>query len=54
MSEKKHNNFISPDITKLQSVMIDIKTRIYIPLNADPEEAKLRFLSRAGVGVKKI
>jgi len=46
MSEKKGNNFESPNISKLQAVVIDNKTTIYIPLDADPEEAKSRYMLR--------
>lgn len=46
MNEKKGNTFESPNINKLQSVAIDKKTTIYIALDADPEEAKKRYLSR--------
>ena len=44
MSEKKTNHFQSPDLNKLQAVIIDFKTRIYIPIGADPEKAKKRYL----------
>lgn len=46
MSEKKLNIFKSPDITKMQEVVIDLKTIIYIAIGADPEEARSRYLSR--------
>jgi len=46
MQEKKSNNFKSPDLAKLQEVVIDFRTRIYIALKADPEEARSRYLSR--------
>jgi len=46
MSEKKGNNFESPNVNKLQAVIIDNKTTIYIALDADPEEAKKRYLLR--------
>jgi hypothetical protein len=46
MHEKKGNTFESPNISKLQSVVIDSKTVIYIAQDADPVEAKNRFLSR--------
>jgi hypothetical protein len=46
MYEKKQNNFKSPDLNKLQVVVIDLKTKIYIELGADPEEARKRYLSR--------
>ena len=46
MSEKKGNNFESPNISKLQAVVIDSKTTIYIEQDADPVEAKGRYLAR--------
>lgn len=48
MYEKKQNNFKSPDLTELQEVVIDLRTRIYIAIGADPVEAKNRYLSRFG------
>lgn len=48
MNEKKITVFKSPDVTKMQEVVIDVKTIIYIALGADPEEAKNRYLSRFG------
>ena len=48
MYEKKQNNFKSPDLTKLQEVVIDLRTKIYIELGEDPEEARNRYLSRVG------
>lgn len=44
MGEKKTINFESPDLNKLQSVVVDYKTTIYIPLGADPEKAKNKYL----------
>jgi hypothetical protein len=49
MSEKKQNNCASPDITKLKSVVIDSRTRIYIPLTMSSEEAKDRYWLNRGV-----
>jgi len=46
MYERKNHNFKSPDLTKLQEVVIDFRTRIYIAVGADPEEARSRYLSR--------
>jgi hypothetical protein len=43
---RKNISFVSPDVTKLQLVIIDQKTRIYIALDADPELARLRYLNR--------
>ena len=47
MNDKKQNIIKSPDPGKLQEVIIDFRTRIYIALGADPEEARTRYLSRA-------
>lgn len=44
MSEKKINNFQSPDLNKLQSVVVDSKTTIFIRLGADKEKAKNLYL----------
>ena len=52
MYEKKPSSFISPDLSKLQAVVIDIKTILYIALDADPELARSSYLSR--VGMKKL
>jgi hypothetical protein len=46
MFEKKPVIFKSPDMTKLQEVVIDLKTKIYIALDADPEEARKRYRER--------
>ena len=46
MQEKKQVNFKSPDMSQLREVVIDLKTKIYIPLDADPEEARARYWSR--------
>ena len=52
MYEKKPNSYTSPDLTKMQAVVIDIKTIIYIALDADPKLAKSNYLSR--IGLKKL
>jgi putative ubiquitin-RnfH superfamily antitoxin RatB of RatAB toxin-antitoxin module len=52
MYEKKQNIFKSPDLAKLQEVLIDHRTKIYIALGADPEEAKRRYVER--FGAKKV
>lgn len=44
--EKKHEKFETPDISQLKEVIIDHRTRIYIRKEADPEEAKFRYLNR--------
>jgi hypothetical protein len=46
MYEKKQVNFKSPDLEKLQEVVINARTRIYIAIGADPKEAKERYFSR--------
>jgi hypothetical protein len=46
MFEKKQTTFIGPDLTKMQEVKIDEKTRIYIAIGADPKEARSRYFSR--------
>lgn len=43
MFEKKQSNFHEPDMSKLKAVVIDRKTRIYVPLDADPEKARARY-----------
>lgn len=52
MYEKKQANFITPDLTKMQEVIIDVKTRIYIAVGADPKEARARYFNR--ISAKKI
>jgi hypothetical protein len=46
MFEKKQTNFKTPDLGKLQEVVIDARTKIYIAIGANPEDAKSRYLSR--------
>ncbi len=46
MSKTSQSNFKSPDLSNLQEVVIDRRTRIYIANDADPAEAKKRYLSR--------
>jgi hypothetical protein len=43
MYEKKQNIFKSPDLSKLKEVIIDYRTKIYIALDADVEEARKRY-----------
>ena len=52
MFDKKPTGFTSPDLSKLQAVVIDVKTILYIALDADPELAKSSYLAR--VGMKKL
>lgn len=44
-------NYTSPDLSKMKKVIIDAKTSIYIPVDADPKAAKEAYLLR--VGAKK-
>jgi hypothetical protein len=46
MQEKKQMNFKTPDISKMQEVAIDVKTKIYIAIGADPDEARSRYFLR--------
>jgi hypothetical protein len=46
MFEKKPSIYKSPDLSKLKEVVIDHRTRIYIAIGADVEEARNRYLSR--------
>lgn len=48
MFERTINHFKTPDLSKLKEVVIDARTKIYIPLDADAEEAKNKFLTRLG------
>ena len=46
MQDKKQNNFKTPDITKMQEVVINHRTKIYIAVGADPDEARSRYMAR--------
>ena len=46
MSKTSQSNFKSPDLGTLQEVVIDRRTKIYIANDADPIEAKRRYLAR--------
>lgn len=48
MNKKNPTNYVSPDLGKLQEVVIDHRTKIYIAIDADPVEAKKRYLIRHG------
>jgi hypothetical protein len=52
MEEKRQVVFKSPDITKMQEIVINPNTRIYIPLGADPEEARSRYWNRPELRAK--
>ncbi len=59
MQEKKTTIFKTPDITKMQEVVINARTKLYIAVGADPEEARSRYQirqdakGRALIAVKK-
>lgn len=46
MFEKKQSVFKSPDLSKLKEVVIDHRTKIYVAIDADIEEAKNKYLFR--------
>ncbi len=46
MYDKKITTFISPDLKKLQAVVIDGRTTIYIDKDADPADAKRQYAER--------
>jgi hypothetical protein len=46
MYEKKQVVYKSPDLSKMQVVVIDGRTRIYIEQGSDPEEARIRYITK--------
>jgi hypothetical protein len=46
MQDKKQNNFKTPDLSKMQEVVIDDRTKIYIAMDADADEARSRYRIR--------
>jgi hypothetical protein len=46
MQTKKQNVFKSPDTSKMQEVIIDRNTRIYIAKGDNPEDARARYIER--------
>ena len=52
MQERKQTIFKTPDITKMQEVVINHRTKIYIAVGADAEEARSRYFAR--IGAKKL
>ncbi|HNQ36742.1 MAG TPA: hypothetical protein P5086_12685 [Prolixibacteraceae bacterium] len=44
MFDKKAGEIKSPDLKKMQEVVIDLRTKIYIPYGEDPREARNRYL----------
>ncbi|MCD4682452.1 MAG: hypothetical protein K8R86_04130 [Bacteroidales bacterium] len=43
---RKQTVFKTPNVSKMQEVIIDGRTRIYIDIDADPEQARKRYLAR--------
>lgn len=52
MYEKKPVVYTSPDLSKMQAVVIDGKTTLYIAHDADPKLARRTYLER--IGSKKL
>lgn len=52
MQDKKGNVIKSPDLNKMQAVVIDARTTIYINAEADAEEARSRYMARKNEGKK--
>lgn len=50
MYEKKQAIHKAPDLTKMQAVVIDNRTTIYIAVDADPKEARKRYNTRPAYG----
>ena len=50
MFEKKQVVHKAPDLTKMQVVVIDSRTTIYIALDADPMDARKRYHTRSAYG----
>jgi hypothetical protein len=46
MQERKQIIFKTPDVSKMQEVVINHRTKIYIAVGADPEEARARYWAR--------
>jgi hypothetical protein len=46
MFDKKQEVIKSPDLRKMQEVVIDLRTRIYIAVDDDPKKARERYLAQ--------
>lgn len=46
VADKKQPAYKTPNTAKMQEVIIDSRTRIYIDLDADPIVARERYLAR--------
>jgi len=49
MRRIRKNDIPSPDLSQLQSVTVDFKTTIFIPIGADPVKAKQRYQRNANI-----
>jgi hypothetical protein len=54
MYEKKHDHITKPDMSKLKAVVIDARTKIYVPFDVDPEVARARYWSHRDVKSKEL
>ncbi len=52
MYEKKPSTFTSPDLSKMQVVVIDSKTTIYTTFDVDPKVARSNYFAR--LNAKKV
>jgi hypothetical protein len=52
MQERKPTVFKTPDISKMQEVVINHRTKIYIPVGADPDLARDRYWARQDLKTK--
>lgn len=52
MYEKKQITYTSPDLSKMQAVIIDVKTTIYASMDADPKVVRKNYLAR--INAKKL
>ncbi len=46
MPDRKQSAFKTPDISKMQEVVIDRRTKIYIAKGDDPLEARDRYIAK--------
>jgi hypothetical protein len=46
MFEKKTVEIKSPDLKKMQEIIIDLRTRIYVPIEEDPQKARERYMTK--------
>ncbi len=44
--QKKYVSFKTPDVEKMQEVVIDERTKLYIALDASAEEARKRYFDK--------